>query len=149
MHFKRLKRKRKIIYNGRNYVFLIIQGSDKMAQRQSRSSQQTQQQYVQQPQQQQVQTYPQARPQVQAKPAVVPKPQPAPKTKKRYLKMAEQGIILTAVIVAIIVILFFFQGYLPEDYGVALDIIKLLAILILVGGLAYIGLTGLREMRTG
>lgn len=63
--------------------------------------------------------------------------------------MAEQGIILTAVIVAIVVVLFFLQDFLDPSYAVALDVIRLVAILILIAGLAYIGITGLREMRTG
>jgi len=63
--------------------------------------------------------------------------------------MAEQGIILTAVIVAIVVVLFFLQGFLPSTYALALDVIRLIVILILIAGLAYIGITGLREMRTG
>jgi hypothetical protein len=69
--------------------------------------------------------------------------------KKRYLKMAEQGIILVAVISAIVVILFFLQDQIPDTYAFTLDVIRLLLLLILIGGLAYIGLTGVREMRTG
>ncbi len=105
---------------------------------------QRQAQYPQQPQQQYVQV--QEGPQ---QPVDQMQQQVKQSDRKRYLKMAEQGITLTAVVVAIVVILFFLQGQLLTEYALLLDVIRLIAILILIGGLAYIGLTGVREMRTG
>jgi len=111
--------------------------------------QQPQRQQPRTPAQAQPQAYPQARQQAQPTMTPAQKQLLAQKTRKRYLKMAEQGIILVAIIVAILVVLFFLQGYVPADYAATLDIIRLLVFLILIGGLAYIGLTGVRELRTG
>ena len=110
-----------------------------------------QQQTPQQPEQRPQQYYVPVQPAQQAQ-QVAPQAQPqVPKEgdKKRYLKMAEQGIILVAVITAIVVSLFYLESILGAEYLQLLEIVRLVMFLILIAGLAFIGLTGVREMRTG
>ncbi len=68
--------------------------------------------------------------------------------RRRYLKMLEQGVILAAIVISIIVVMSFLEDILPQDSMMVINVIRLLVIIILIGGLAYIAVTGIHEMRT-